>query len=165
MSSNGLTTGPITYSTHFRNVFVVANFVNINQSVVGDSTWGLSTGYYSDIELNAPGLNGLVAANPSGNFGVPCILSVSSSTGNAGIWVTGNSQTITTNNLTPTFFPTGTRNQYIAADQGSDFYEIIVYDGIMTSLQRQQIEGYLAWKWGIQANLPAGHPYKTAAPA
>ena len=23
----------------------------------------------------------------------------------------------------------------------------------------QQIEGYLAWKWGLQANLPASHPY------
>ena len=24
--------------------------------------------------------------------------------------------------------------------------------------------GYLAWKWGLQANLPAGHTYKSAAP-
>jgi hypothetical protein len=29
---------------------------------------------------------------------------------------------------------------------------------------RQRIEGYLAWKWGMQANLPAGHPYMDAAP-
>jgi hypothetical protein len=29
---------------------------------------------------------------------------------------------------------------------------------------RQLIEGYLAWKWGTAGKLPAGHPYKSAAP-
>ena len=29
---------------------------------------------------------------------------------------------------------------------------------------RQKIEGYLAHKWGLTANLPAGHPYKTTGP-
>jgi len=29
---------------------------------------------------------------------------------------------------------------------------------------RQKIEGYLAWHWGLQANLPAEHPYKDSAP-
>jgi len=29
---------------------------------------------------------------------------------------------------------------------------------------RQKIEGYLAWKWGMVANLPIGHPYKTNPP-
>ncbi|MFO0390925.1 MAG: beta strand repeat-containing protein [Planctomycetota bacterium] len=29
---------------------------------------------------------------------------------------------------------------------------------------RQRIEGYLAWKWGLTANLPAGHPFKSAPP-
>ena len=29
---------------------------------------------------------------------------------------------------------------------------------------RQRIEGYLAWKWGMTANLPAGHPFKSAPP-
>ena len=166
MSSSNLTMGPITYSTHFRNFFVVANFVNTQQLIVGDGNTSIggapTTGYYSDIELNYPGRNGLVAANPSGNFGVPCILSLSSSTGNAGIWVTGTSQTITTNNLTPTFFATGTASsQIIGSAVGSDFFELIVYDGIMTSLQRQSIEGYLAWKWGLNRSLPSTHPYYT----
>ena len=42
--------------------------------------------------------------------------------------------------------------------------EIIIYNASLTSTQRQKIEGYLAWKWGVQASLPAGHPFKTAAP-
>ena len=37
--------------------------------------------------------------------------------------------------------------------------ELIAYDAPLTVSQRQQVEGYLAWKWGLQAALPATHPY------
>jgi hypothetical protein len=43
-------------------------------------------------------------------------------------------------------------------------HEILVYNRVLTTFQRQYIEGYLAWKWGIQSTLPAGHPYKNAPP-
>jgi hypothetical protein len=39
--------------------------------------------------------------------------------------------------------------------------EILVYQASITTSQREQIEGYLAWKWGLQANLPSTHPYKS----
>jgi hypothetical protein len=45
-----------------------------------------------------------------------------------------------------------------------DLAEIILYDSQLTTLQVQQMEGYLAWKWGLQGNLPASHPYKNAPP-
>jgi hypothetical protein len=45
-----------------------------------------------------------------------------------------------------------------------NIYDVIMYNTALSTLQRQQIEGYLAWKWGLQANLPADHPYKSAAP-
>lgn len=32
------------------------------------------------------------------------------------------------------------------------------------TLDRQKVEGYLAWKWGLVANLPIDHPYKNGAP-
>lgn len=41
--------------------------------------------------------------------------------------------------------------------------EIIIIQNLTTT-DRQLLEGYLAWKWGLVASLPAGHPYKTAAP-
>ena len=41
--------------------------------------------------------------------------------------------------------------------------EIVVISSTSTS-ERVILEGYLAWKWGLQAELPAEHPYKTAAP-
>ena len=42
--------------------------------------------------------------------------------------------------------------------------EVIVYSTTPTDQQRQTIEGYLAWKWGLVASLPAGHPYKNYPP-
>jgi hypothetical protein len=45
-----------------------------------------------------------------------------------------------------------------------DLAEVITFTTALTTTQRQQVEGYLAWKWGLQSTLPAGHPYKSAAP-
>lgn len=44
--------------------------------------------------------------------------------------------------------------------------EIISYTNPydMTTTTRQTIEGYLAWKWGIQLNLPMDHPYYGTPP-
>jgi hypothetical protein len=39
-------------------------------------------------------------------------------------------------------------------------YEIIFYTTLLNTSQRQQIEGYLAWKWGIQGSMPSTQPYK-----
>ncbi len=45
-----------------------------------------------------------------------------------------------------------------------DIGEILVYFSALTTFQLQQVEGYLAWKWGLQGNLPAAHPFRTAPP-
>jgi len=44
--------------------------------------------------------------------------------------------------------------------------EIISYTNSydMSDATRQTIEGYLAWKWGIQNSLPISHPYYNVAP-
>ena len=43
-------------------------------------------------------------------------------------------------------------------------YEMLVYNRNMGTEERQAIEGYLAWKWGIQGDLPGDHPYYMAPP-
>jgi hypothetical protein len=43
--------------------------------------------------------------------------------------------------------------------------EIIIYTGVASTAQRQQVEGYLAWKWGLQSSLAAGHPFKGGPPS
>lgn len=40
---------------------------------------------------------------------------------------------------------------------------LCISEGV-TAEVRQQIEGYLAWKWEIQTQLPVGHPYVSEAP-
>lgn len=42
--------------------------------------------------------------------------------------------------------------------------EIIFTDGTENLAAQQKIEGYLAWKWGLEGDLPSGHPYKDAPP-
>lgn len=39
--------------------------------------------------------------------------------------------------------------------------EIVWYNSNLPTADRQKMEGYLAWKWGIQGQLPSSHPYKT----
>jgi hypothetical protein len=43
--------------------------------------------------------------------------------------------------------------------------EIIYYTAVLGTTQRQQVEGYLAWKWGLKASLPSSHPYKLFPPS
>ncbi len=47
---------------------------------------------------------------------------------------------------------------------GADIAEFIIVDGVPDAATTDQIEGYLAWKWGEQADLPGGHAYASAAP-
>jgi len=42
------------------------------------------------------------------------------------------------------------------------FGEAIICNANLSIEDRQKTEGYLAWKWGTQASLPADHPYKNA---
>lgn len=42
--------------------------------------------------------------------------------------------------------------------------EMIMYNTVVAPADARKIEGYLAWKWGLQANLPADHPYKNGPP-
>jgi len=42
--------------------------------------------------------------------------------------------------------------------------EVLVYSTMLTTPHTQQIEGYLAWKWGIQNYLPSSHPYREVRP-
>jgi hypothetical protein len=80
----------------------------------------------------------------------------------------GDAITPTTNTSTGNF---GISKCYIGsstntADTTTDqFYgniaEIIIYGAALTKSQRQIVEGYLSWKWGLQSKLPTLHPYST----
>lgn len=49
------------------------------------------------------------------------------------------------------------------------FGELLLFNGdpsefMNSHVRSRKAEGYLAWKWGLQGNLPSTHPYKNAAP-
>jgi len=64
-----------------------------------------------------------------------------------------------------------TNTLYINTVNGTNSYdsdftaELIYYNDTLSVGQRQAVEGYLAWKWGLQStNLPVGHPYYSTPP-
>jgi hypothetical protein len=78
----------------------------------------------------------------------------------------------TTNNTALTL-STGTTFGYIGVGQSAgslNYYltgqiaEIVSFNTALTTEQRQQIEGYLAWKWGLKSSLPGDHPFSLVAP-
>lgn len=54
----------------------------------------------------------------------------------------------------------GTTNYRLKGSIG----EIIIMTYIPSTSERQKLEGYLAHKWGLEGDLPSGHPYKSSPP-
>jgi len=46
----------------------------------------------------------------------------------------------------------------------NDCAEVVMYEGVLGTADRHLVEGYLAHKWGLTADLPAAHPYKVNPP-
>jgi hypothetical protein len=47
----------------------------------------------------------------------------------------------------------------VSSSDTSSVAEIILYNRSVSTTERQVVEGYLAWKWGLSGNLPSTHPY------
>jgi cysteine-rich repeat protein len=43
-------------------------------------------------------------------------------------------------------------------------YEVLAFSKVLSTSERQTVEGYLANKWGLAGSLPGGHPYASTAP-
>jgi hypothetical protein len=89
-----------------------------------------------------------------------------SSTGNSinvnGTLTTYSGSTLpSTNNST--FFRFGDDRANFSTDV--NVYEFIGFDTALTSSQRQQVEGYLAYKWDLISSLPSTHPFKKLTPS
>lgn len=41
---------------------------------------------------------------------------------------------------------------------------LMIVKGDLANADRQRIEGWIAWRWGLTASLPANHPYKSIPP-
>jgi hypothetical protein len=60
---------------------------------------------------------------------------------------------------------------FLGSSEGAvNFYdgilsELIFFNNSLSVSDVQKVEGYLAWKWGLQANLPSTHPFKLFPPS
>jgi hypothetical protein len=69
-----------------------------------------------------------------------------------------------------TFYNIGSQTYQLSGILSQNYYwtgyvgELIAFNNALSDSQRQQIEGYLAWKWGLQSSLPSNHPYLNVPP-
>jgi hypothetical protein len=102
------------------------------------------------------------AVNTIGTTALAAMIHSSVSTASNVVTLNGTSYTLTTNTLA-SGYGSDTVTYYIgnAYPQPYILCEYILYQREFTIAERQQVEAYLAWKWGITSSLPATHPYKT----
>jgi hypothetical protein len=126
---------------------------------------------------------GALYGGNEGNYSNNTVASISRTDVVAGTWYGGSNVNTTTNGVTGsdstetpgsiTTRASGGRmtvggHWYVYENYYRNFYngymaEILVFSKALTVADRQRIEGYLAWKWGLQSQLPALHPYSNAA--
>ena len=134
-------------------------FLNYGGSSTGGNTDFLSIGSQwathgsSTINSNTPYLLSIVSTSVSG--------------GTITLYVNGTSYMsgTTTGNFSWTTLLIG-RRSYGGNNENfaGKFGEFIIFNSAVSTSQRQQVEGYLAWKWGLVGNLPSTHAYKKISP-
>jgi hypothetical protein len=65
---------------------------------------------------------------------------------------------------TPASTPFYVGSQGAANPWTGPIYEVLLYNGSLSIVEQQFIEGYLACKWALQGSLPSTHPYKSSCP-
>ena len=90
------------------------------------------------------------------------------STGNLQMYVNGAFQVSTTGGTSAKQSPNLKIGSIQTTPAGYYFtgniYEIVCYTRVLTVNERQSVEGYFAWKWGLRNSLPNDHPFKLIAP-
>ena len=110
-------------------------------------------GGWNDTSPNSPTIN---------NYQAWCIVAVTVGSSVLTPYVNGTAQNTKTG--TTAAFSNFIIGSYSGQAYSGDIGDLIVYNSVLTTTQRQQVEGYLAWKWGLQASLPGGHPYASTNP-
>ncbi len=105
--------------------------------------------------------------NPTPSFTSPRIYSVHSGANDFRTYIDGTNFTTTGTNTVN--FGTKTRNlgwsdAGVTAYLSCDMFEILIFNEVLSTGNREKVEGYLAHKWGLAGNLPGGHTYKVTPP-
>jgi hypothetical protein len=164
---------------HPLSMYAVAQFNPLGgvnaRAILGSGNLSYALGY-----LNAaPASNAYALWNPNVNGGAyinnttglgPVVVGSTTASNDENTWNTY----VNGSNAGQTISDTGTPNAPSPiligwTGNGSEYWsgpiaEVVVLSQTMTTADRQRVEGYLAHKWGLTANLPAGHPYTTTPP-
>ena len=151
------------------SVFIVANASSTREGYLLDESGslsiggGLSTRFTSSSRIRFWGQNGYPLTDSSlYSTGTTYIIGGIERETQRNVYLNG----VTPGSLTVQSSTRSTANPRIGHSvQLGDFFhgyisEIILIDTAISENDRQQMEGYLANKWGLTASLPAGHPYK-----
>jgi hypothetical protein len=165
-----------TQSTTTRTYFAVVRFPSpfTSGALLWPATWSSIYAFGGSIQVNSTGVifasqnvANLLALNYSTD--TPFIISITFNNGTTNMWNTGGGTTIPTGQTSATL---GSSDNYLWIGGVSGYYmspylmgEFLEYNSALSTSQRQQVEGYLAWKWGLSGSLPATHPYKSFPPS
>ncbi len=167
-------TGPFSYSSNTLSWFVVGTIESDGQSYGRLLSLGTSGQYDFDSALRISALSrnatttelisyrsSQIASGMNITYGSPFVFSsvINGSTNAPYLNGTAGTGASSSGNFGfTTYGISGSFGLNVERNKGYIF-EIIVYSTALTSTQRQQVEGYLAMKWGLQGNLPSSHPY------
>jgi hypothetical protein len=130
-------------------------------AAAGDGAWFAANGF-----SGAPqGMTGTVEPYSEG---VGVLFGVQLGASNAA-WTNGSSTSLTSSStgsisLTANTWVIGHTFGGTGEYMDAELYQLVLLDYAPTTAEREKIEGWAAHKYGLTANLPGGHTYKTSAP-
>jgi hypothetical protein len=152
---------------------VISAYGNVSTQPNYQGTCGF--GFYMD--TNSPvkyrvygqynsGAAGASLSNVTSTIQSPCVVvNTISSAGAMKTYLNGSIQSLvatSTARTTPAYGFTvggeGFQSSLATYTTSAKIYEIIVYNSVLTDAQRQQVEGYLAYKWSLNALFPTTTP-------
>lgn len=153
LSQTGLGTGnsEIFYTKDNYSYFDLFNNTNPSQSgnLALDARSSLERDTGQDI-ITSPAIN--------------VIISVVLSTTNGSVYLNGTVTSINNTAITGLSLD-GVHDWAISSGAFKGFVgEVITYPSALTTTNREKVEGYLAWKWGLQSQLPDTNPWKNTPP-
>ena len=166
-------------------LFMVYTWLGKASSQINSTLWGNDNPnsgnrtQYVDFTGYSPNaysyyLNNGYLTNPELNTSSQVLYSVVDQlnvTNGTAVWINGTLGSGGTGTSLSNTTYSGNEILYFGAGETSSLYpsyaafnEILIYSNALTTAQRQQVEGYLAWKWGKTSDLSSSHPYKTFKP-
>lgn len=131
----------------------------------GNGGTGISAGgsFFSQFPVIWNGSTEVQAAQAT-VLNAPMILFGGSNSGGRQISVNGNAPSSDAVGQSISAITIGKRSDAIQFPFFGPIGEVVVASNLLSTANRQRLEGYYAWKWALEANLPVGHPFKSAPP-